>query len=65
MNPPRIEAVLLRWPDRVAFSAVGLLTLPGSPAVQLLWVGETPWKALAGMFAQAKGLSVVTAARWN
>ncbi len=56
MNPPRIDAVLLRWPDRVAYTAIGFLSLPGSPTVQLLWVGDTPWAALQGVFAQAVAL---------
>lgn len=65
MTPPRIDAVLLRWPDQVAYSAIGILSLPDSPAMLLCWAGESPWAALRGLWMQAKAMSVVTAARWN
>ena len=56
MTPPRIDAVLLRWPDRVAYTAVGYLSIPGCQAMLQVWTGETPWAALQGLFVQAFAL---------
>ena len=66
MTPFHIDACIIPWPDGLAFTALGFLFVPGlKNPVQLLWIGGTPWKALRGMFAQAKAMSVATAASRN